>query len=125
MAARPTAAQVQVKLDTSLPVIRFEGPPPLVVVQPGIQAVEDYDEEVFYVDGWYWHRRGATWFRSRNHTWDWHVVGVERVPAALVKLPPGQYRRFKRTQLHREHSEERLEERREHRKDKAQGLHGH
>ncbi|MBL8940196.1 MAG: hypothetical protein JNM69_36955 [Archangium sp.] len=49
-----SASVAQVKIDVVLPTIVFEAPPALVVVQPGVQVVEDFDEEVFFVDGWYW-----------------------------------------------------------------------
>lgn len=86
-------AQVQVVVD--VPTITFGAPPPLVVVQPGVQVVEDYDDEVYFVDNVYWVRRGPRWYRSRDYRGGWVVV--ERgVPTTLVKLPPGQYRHYKR-----------------------------
>lgn len=94
-----STAFAQVKIDIVLPTIVFEAPPVLVVVQPGVQVVEDYDDEVFFVDGWYWCRRDDRWFRTKTHRGGW--VFVERgVPMSLVKLPPGQYRRWKKAEKH-------------------------
>lgn len=91
-----TAASAQVvQVNIGLPTITFQVPPPLVVVQPGVQVVEDFDDEVFFTDGWYWCRRDGRWFRTKDHRGGWVVV--ERgVPVALVKLPPGKYRKWKR-----------------------------
>lgn len=90
-------AFAQLRIDIVLPTIVFEAPPVLVVVQPGVQVVEDFDDEVFFVDGWYWCRRDDRWFRTRTHRGGW--VYVERgVPMSLVKLPPGQYRKWKKAE---------------------------
>lgn len=91
--ALPAFAQVQINVQ--LPTITFTAPPPLVVVEPGVQVVEDNDEEVFFVDSYYWVRRGPTWYRTRDHHGGWVVVDGPRVPPTLVRLPPGQYRRYK------------------------------
>ena len=97
LVATPALAQVRVGVDVQipLPTIVFEVPPPLVVVSPGVRVVEDYDDEVFFVDGWYWCRRDAHWFRTRNHRGGWVVVERRYVPATLVKVPPGHYKRYK------------------------------
>lgn len=90
----PAIALAQVQVHIALPVIQFEAPPPLVVVSPGIQVVPDYDEEVFFVDGWYWVRRDAYWFRARDYRGSWVVVERRGVPAGLVRIPPGRYKRW-------------------------------
>lgn len=94
LAAAPVLAQVQVTVQ--LPTVTFNAPPPLVVVEPGIQVVEDYDDEVYYVEDWYWVRRDGRWYRARDHRGGWVVVDGPRVPASIVRLPPGKYRRYKR-----------------------------
>lgn len=86
-------AQVQVRID--VPTITFGAPPPLVVVQPGVQVVEDSDDEVYFVDGVYWVHRGPRWYRARDHRGSWVLVDGPNVPATIVRLPPGQYRRYK------------------------------
>lgn len=104
--ALPAFAQVQISVQ--LPTITFSAPPPLVVVQPGVQVVEDNDEEVFFVDNYYWVRRGPNWYRARDHRGGWAVVESPRVPATIVRLPPGQYRRYKhevREEKHEKHEE--------------------
>jgi hypothetical protein len=83
-------AQVEVRIQVGLPAVL----PPLVVVQPGIQVVQGLDEEVFYVNGYYWVRRGGYWYRTRDHRGTWVYVEPRRVPPGLVRIPPGQYRRW-------------------------------
>jgi hypothetical protein len=91
----PGLAQAQVAVDVR---IRFAAPPPLVVVSPGVQVVPDYEEEVFFVNGWYWTRRDAAWYRTRDHRGGWVVVAPRVVPASLVRLPPGQYKHWRKAE---------------------------
>jgi hypothetical protein len=93
LAAHPAAAQ-KVEVRVSLPVVRFEVEPPLVVVAPGVRVVPDYDEEVFFVDGFWWTRMGTYWYRSHDYRGGWVVV-PRGVPVVLVKMPPGHYKHFK------------------------------
>jgi hypothetical protein len=86
---------VGVDVAVPMPSIRFEVAPPLVVVSPGVRVVRDYDEEVFFVDGWYWCRRDHYWFRTRDYRGGWVVADRRYVPATLVKVPPGHYRHYR------------------------------
>lgn len=88
-------AYAQVQINFQLPTITFSAPPPLVVVEPGVQVVEDNDEEVFFVDNYYWVRRGPRWYRTRDHHGGWVVVDGPGVPASIVRVPEGKYRRYK------------------------------
>lgn len=90
----PAIALAQVQVHVALPVIQFEAPPPLVVVSPGIQVVPDYEEEVFFVNGWYWVRRDTYWFRARDYRGGWAVAERRHVPAGLVRIPYGHYKRW-------------------------------
>jgi hypothetical protein len=84
-------AQASVSFQLNLPVVL----PALVVVSPGVQVVPDVDEEVFFVDGYYWVRRDAGWYRSRTHRSGWALVPARGVPARIGSLPPGKYKRWK------------------------------
>lgn len=92
--ALPAFAQVQISVQ--LPTITFNAPPPMVVIEPGVQVVEDNDEEVFFVSNHYWVRRGPRWYRARDHRGGWVVVDGPGVPPSLVRVPAGKYRRYKR-----------------------------
>jgi hypothetical protein len=69
--------------------------PPLVVVEPGVSVVSDYDQEVFYSDGYYWARQDRSWYRSHDHRRGWAAVDERYVPAPIVRSPPGKYRRYR------------------------------
>lgn len=86
----------QVNVQITGPSISFGAPPPVVVVEPGVQVVEDSPDEVFYVDNVYWVRRGPHWYRANDHRGGWVVVDGPGVPPALVHMPPGKYRHFKK-----------------------------
>jgi hypothetical protein len=85
------------------PSITFTTAPRLVVVSPGIQVVQDYDYEVFFVGGYYWTRSGGVWFRSNHHRGRWVAVESAYVPRALVRIRPGTYRRYKGGPVHKHH----------------------
>ena len=82
-------AQVSLHIDIGLPVA-----PPLVEVQPGIQVVEGYPDEVFFNMGWYWCRRGDGWYRARSPRARFDRVDARFVPLGLTRLPPGHYRNW-------------------------------
>ena len=112
-------AQVEMQIQIGLPVA-----PPLVVVQPGVQVVEDYDEEVFFVGSWYWVRRGPAWYRARRPGAHFVYVEPQRIPYRLAYLPPpGHYRRWHRHQVRedrhwwREHERDRRRAWRDHRRE--------
>ena len=117
LAPRPATAQVNLRIELGLPVA-----PPLVLIQPGIQVVEGFHEEVFFHRGWYWCRRHDGWYRARSPRERFGWVEARRVPGALIRVPPGHYRNWHREARpgeHRGHErrDERREERREERRD--------
>ena len=70
--------------------------PDLVTVSPGVQVVADYDEPVFYTDGFYWRYYDGLWYRSGNYAAGW--VYVERPPYAVVRIErPYAYRHYRPT----------------------------
>ena len=76
--------------------ISFPAPPPLVVVQPGIQVVPEMNEDVFFVSGYYWVCHDGTWYRTADWRGGWQWVPIGWVPPALVRIPPGRYRYYYR-----------------------------
>jgi len=58
--------------------------PALVEVSPGVMVVEDYDEPVFYSDGFYWRYYGGIWYRSSYHTGGW--VTWRNPPARVIGI---------------------------------------
>jgi hypothetical protein len=107
--ALPSLARAQsVDIHVNLPAVL----PRLVVVQPGVQVVPEVQEEVFFHDGWYWVRRDAYWYRSRDHRNGWVLVPERRVPPRLVAIPRGHYRNWK-VEKEMEKAERKAEKRRE------------
>lgn len=86
----------QVQVNIPLPPIVFPAPPPLVVIEPGVQVVEDNDDEVFFVDNFYWVQRDGRWFKSRDHKGSWVVVDGPLVPPLIVKQPKGKWKKYKK-----------------------------
>lgn len=52
-----------------------EGPvaatPDLVAVAPGVQVIADYDQPIFYAEGFYWWSLDGVWYRSASYTDGW------------------------------------------------------
>jgi hypothetical protein len=121
VALAPSAAraEVHVNIQMGLPVA-----PPLVVVEPGVQVVENYQEEVFFVSGWYYVRRDGGWYRSRRPNAAFAWCEPRRVPVKLVRMPPGQYVRYHRHEEKRERKAWKEMEKAE-RKHEKHGGHGH
>lgn len=93
--ALPSPAHAQIRIGVGID-IAFPEPPPLVVVSPGIQVVPEFEEEVFFVDGFYWCRRDDAWYRTRDYSGGWAPVRLVVVPPMLVRIPPGHYRHYYR-----------------------------
>ena len=58
--------------------------PDLVTVSPGVQVVADYDEPVFYTDGFYWRYYDNGWYRSSNYAAGWSYY--DRPPVAVLRI---------------------------------------
>jgi len=91
----PAAAQVSLRVELGLP---LPPSPTLLVVQPGIQVVAGYPEEVFFVGNHYWLRRDEGWYRSVHPRAGFVVVAPSRVPPGLARLPPGHYKNYGKAQ---------------------------
>ncbi len=120
LAPAAASAQVGVHIDVGLPAA-----PPLVVVQPGIQVVEDWHEEVFYTRGWYWVRRDGYWYRARAPRATFVYVEPRRVPVALVRMPPGHYKHWRKAEAKAERKAWKQHEKAERKAWKEERKHGH
>jgi hypothetical protein len=68
--------------------------PAMVEVSPGVMVIEDYDEPVFYSDGYYWMQSDGVWLRSSYHTGGW--VRYHAVPRGIVSIrSPRAYVRYR------------------------------
>jgi hypothetical protein len=58
-------------------------PPDMAYVSPGVQVIADYNEPIFFTDGFYWRFYGGTWYRSNYYTGGWVYA---RPPAAVLRI---------------------------------------
>jgi hypothetical protein len=71
--------------------------PALVEVQPGVYALADADEPIFYNDGFYWLYRDGVWLRSTSYRGGFARVDVYHVPQRIrVIQRPRAYVHFRR-----------------------------
>src|SRR5207302_384365 len=67
--------------------------PDLVSVGPGVSVIADYDEPIFYSDGFYWRNYGNTWYRSPRYTGGWVYAAP---PPAVMRIDrPYAYRHYR------------------------------
>ena len=67
---------------------------------PELVVVPDYpvyyaprgDVNLFFYDGLYWAYQGDNWYASSWYNGPWRVVGPERVPAYILRVPVRYYR---------------------------------
>ena len=70
--------------------------PELIEVEPGVRVVADYDEPVFYNDGFYWRYDGGVWYRSPYYNRAW--IRVSTVPLAVRRIDrPERYVHYRAT----------------------------
>jgi hypothetical protein len=68
--------------------------PDLVAVAPGVQVIADYDEPIFYANGFYWWEIDGVWYRSSNYTGGW--VYVSTPPRVIAEIrTPYRYRHYR------------------------------
>ncbi len=68
--------------------------PDLVEVSPGVQVVADYDDSVFYSDGYYWRNDGGSWYRSTYYSGGWGYYASP--PSAIISInEPYRYRNYR------------------------------
>jgi len=70
--------------------------PRLVYLSPGVQVVYDYEQPVFYSDGYYWRYDTGYWYRSSYHSYGWVRWDNYAVPRAVVTIDrPNYYVRYR------------------------------
>lgn len=122
----PSVASAQVFINFG-----WSAPPPLVEVSPGVQVVENANEEVFFVDGRYWVERDGRWYWARDHRARW-VMETRHVPVFLVRHHRGEFAHWRRAdhmrrgevrEVRAERREMRHDERHERREDRRDRRH--
>jgi hypothetical protein len=76
------------------PVVITARPRMVFVTEFGVAFAPDLDYDVYEVGGiWYTFRSGV-WYRADVYTGPWVVVEHRHLPKGLVKVKPGQVRKF-------------------------------
>jgi hypothetical protein len=74
----------------------YAGPaqPALVDTDDGVQVIADYQEPIFFYNGFYWHNYGGNWYHARDYHRGW-VSARGGVPGRIAGIRnPGRYRNF-------------------------------
>ena len=58
--------------------------PDMAYVAPGVRVIADYDEPIFFSDGFYWYNQNGYWYRSNSYTSGW--VFVASPPRAIISI---------------------------------------
>lgn len=63
------------------------GPPDLVEVDAGVRVIPDYDEAIFFADGFYWWSVDGAWYRSPSYTGGWVYWSTPPVGILRIREP--------------------------------------
>lgn len=61
--------------------------PDLVEVSPGVRVIADYDEPIFFADGFYWWFYDGYWYRSGTYTGGWVYVAAPPIVIGRIHQP--------------------------------------
>lgn len=53
----------------------------------GVYVIADYEEPIFYSNGFYWYNANGYWYRSRNYTSGWVYVDRPAYSVSLIRNP--------------------------------------
>jgi hypothetical protein len=68
----------------------------MVEIHPGVYAVADQDEPVFFANDLYWRYHDNAWYRTGGSTGSWIRIG--RPPAVVLQIrEPQRYQRYRPT----------------------------
>jgi hypothetical protein len=87
--AVPAPAMAEVNVHISLPpLIVFASPPEMVVIpETYVYVVPDYQEDIYFYNGWWWRLWEGRWYRSRSYNSGWGYY--QRVPSFYTRVPRG------------------------------------
>lgn len=85
-----SAAGVSVDVGIFAPPAYAFPAPPSVVVIPGtyVYTVPDANVNILFYHGNWWRSHEGRWYRSGHYNGSWSYVRHERVPGAIIGLPP-------------------------------------
>jgi hypothetical protein len=74
----------------------YDGPaqPALVDTDYGVQVIADYNEPIFFYNGFYWHNYGGHWYQARDYHRGW-VSARGSVPGRIARIDhPERFRNY-------------------------------
>jgi hypothetical protein len=88
--AGTSMAAVNIDIGIDLPILRFNGPPDVVVVPSGDSYVYMVPNTpgLYFYDGYWYRVYEDQWFRSRVYNGRWTYIESDIVPELVVTVPP-------------------------------------
>lgn len=84
-------AEVNVNIGIGIPLPRIviEEPPDVVVI-PGtyVYFAPDVEIDILFYRGWWYRPHRSKWYRCRDYNGPWVLIPVDRIPRAVLHLPP-------------------------------------
>jgi hypothetical protein len=83
-------AEVNVSVSVPLPPLVIPAPPGLVVI-PGryVYYPPDVQTDIFFYHGSWYRPHGGRWYRAAEYNGPWRDIAINRVPRAVIGVPPG------------------------------------
>jgi hypothetical protein len=87
--ASQSDARVNVGININIPGFTFSAPPVMAVI-PGtyVYFAPDAGIDILFYGGYWYRPYDGRWYRSRHYDGPWGYVTHERVPRAIIGLPP-------------------------------------
>lgn len=86
-----TSAEVNVHIGIDLPLPRVVVPaPPAVVLVPGtpVYYTPDVGIDIFFYSSRWYRKHNGHWYKASYYNGPWAYLPAQRIPVALVNLPP-------------------------------------
>jgi hypothetical protein len=85
-----TNAEVNVDVRVALPPLVIPAPPHLVVIPDTyVYYPPDQNADIFFYHGYWYRPHHGYWYRARNYNGPWGHIVINRVPRAVIAVPPG------------------------------------
>ncbi|HBH87683.1 MAG TPA: hypothetical protein DDY17_08815 [Syntrophaceae bacterium] len=85
-----THAEVNVSVQVGLPPLVIPAPPGLVVIpNTYVYYPPDQNMDIFFYHGYWYRPHHGYWYRARHYNGPWGHIVSNRVPRAVIAVPPG------------------------------------
>lgn len=94
---REAGADVDVQVNIGAPAVVVDEPDEIIFMPGyGVYFVPDGEYDIFFYNGFWWSRRGNSWYRSRTYRGGWTVIKYQNVPRSVFRVPNDYRGRFGR-----------------------------